>query len=169
MGFIFDLVQCKSVFLSQKWFSSDHLTLYTDASGSLGFAAIFGSNWFVSHWRENTKNYQIAIKELFPIVLAIEVWGEEMQNRKVLFMSDNLAVVQIINKQTSKEITLMKLVRRLVLATLKWNIHFRAKHIPGKYNIAADKLSRFQFQTAFQYMPQLEPNSTPIPESLLEL
>lgn len=159
----------KSVFLSQKWFSSDHLTLYTDASGSLGFAAIFGSNWFVSHWRENTKNYQIAIKELFPIVLAIEVWGEEMQNRKVLFMSDNLAVVQIINKQTSKEITLMKLVRRLVLATLKCNIHFRAKHIPGKYNIAADKLSRFQFQTAFQYMPQLEPNSTPIPESLLEL
>lgn len=159
----------KSVFLSQKWFSSDHITLYTDASGSLGFAAIFGSNWFVSHWRENMENYQIAIKELFPIVLAIEIWGEEMKNKKVLFMSDNLAVVQVINKQTSKEVTLMKLVRRLVLATLKWNIHFRAKHIPGKYNIAADKLSRFQFQAAFQYMPQLEPNPTLIPEPLLEL
>lgn len=35
-------------------------------------------------------------------------------------MSDNLAVVQIINKQSSKEKTLMKLVRRLVLATLKF-------------------------------------------------
>lgn len=33
-----------SIFLSQKWFSSDHLTLYTDASGALCFAAIFVSN-----------------------------------------------------------------------------------------------------------------------------
>lgn len=37
----------------------------------------------------------------------------------------------------------MKLVRRLVLATLKWNIYFRAKHIPGKHNTTADRLSRF--------------------------
>lgn len=28
----------KSVFLPQKWLSSDHLTLYSDASGSVGFA-----------------------------------------------------------------------------------------------------------------------------------
>lgn len=84
-------------------------------------------------------------------------------------MSDNLAVVQIINKQSSKEKTLMKLVRRLVLATLNWNIHFRAKHIPGKHNITADRLSRFQFQAAFQHMTQLNLEQTPIPETLLEL
>lgn len=64
-------------------------------------------------------------------------------------MSDNIAVVQVINKQTLKEVTLIKLVRRLVLATLKWNVHFRAIHIPC--NSAADKLSQFQFETAFQY------------------
>lgn len=40
-------------------------------------------------------------------------------------MSDNLAVVQIINKQSSNQKTIIKLVRHLVLATLKWN----KKHI----------------------------------------
>lgn len=42
-------------------------------------------------------------------------------------MFDNLAVVQIFNKHSSKEKTLMKLVRRLVLETLNWNIHFLSK------------------------------------------
>lgn len=42
----------------------------------------------------------------------------------------------------------MRLIRRLVLATLSYNIHFRAKHIPGKHNVTADRISRFQFQAA---------------------
>lgn len=63
----------------------------------------------------------------------------------------------------------MKLVRRLVLATLKWNIHFRAKHIPGKHNITTGRLSRFQFQVAFQHLPQLDLEQTPVPETLFEL
>lgn len=62
MGFILASLNGKSVFLSQIWFSSDHITLHTDASGSFGFAAIFGLNWFVSHWREQTEKYQIAFK-----------------------------------------------------------------------------------------------------------
>lgn len=51
------------------------------------------------------KNYQITIKELYHIVLAIEIWEEDIKNKKVLFMSDNFVkiVVQIINKQSSKE------------------------------------------------------------------
>ena len=36
----------KSVFLSDNWLSSDHYSLYTDASGSVGYAAVFGRWWF---------------------------------------------------------------------------------------------------------------------------
>lgn len=157
----------KSVFLPQKWLSSDHLTLYTDAAGSLGFAAVLGCEWFASHWDHSHKGFHIAVKELFPIVLAIETWGNSIRNNKVLFMSDNMAVVQIINKQSSKDKTIMRLVRRLVLATLECNIHFRAKHIPGKHNVTADCLSRFQFQAAFQSAPQLNRLQTPIPKTSL--
>jgi hypothetical protein len=33
----------KSVFLSDNWISSDHLKLFTDAPGNIGYAAVFGS------------------------------------------------------------------------------------------------------------------------------
>lgn len=128
-----------------------------------------GQEWFASHWDFLHKDCHITVKELFPIVLAIEIWGSGMENNKILFMSDNMAVVQIINKQTSKDQTIMKLVRRLVLATLKHNIHFRAKHIPGKHNVIADRLSRFQFQAAFQSAPQLNHKQTPIPQTNLAI
>ena len=38
----------------------------------------------------------------------------------------------------------MVFVRRLVLACLKFNILFRARHVPGVKNILADSLSRLQ-------------------------
>ena len=157
----------KSVFLPQKWLSSDHLTLYSDASGLVGFAAILCSEWFASLWFDELRQYQIAIKELFPIVIAMEIWGKELQNKKILFMSDNVSVVQIINKQTSKEKVIMRLIRRLVLSTLRYNIHFRAKHIPGKQNVVADHLSCFKFQAAFSSMPLLNRKQTPIPVTSL--
>lgn len=39
----------------------------------------------------------------------------------MLFMLDNMGVVDIINKQISEEKILTKIVRRLVISTLKYN------------------------------------------------
>ena len=159
----------KSVLLKEDWESSDVTQLFTDASGSVGFAAVFGSKWFAAEWSESLSLMQIAIKELFPIVLALEIWGSEMANKKILFMSDNMAVVEVINKQTSREKNLMHLLRRLVLVCLSKNILFRAKHIPGKYNVIADRLSRLQFQRAREAAPFLDQLATVIPPHLLQI
>lgn len=160
----------KSCFLFQKWISSDVLKLYSDAAGVHGgFAAVFGSKWFVGEWPPDMKDLHITIKELYPIVLAIEIWGKTLENHKVLFMTDNEAVVGIINSTTSKDKVLMKLVRRLVLASMKFNIYFRAKHIAGKSNVVADFLSRFSFQKARQVAPWLSQTPVSVPEHLLSL
>ncbi|KAK3101834.1 hypothetical protein FSP39_006695 [Pinctada imbricata] len=159
----------KSVLFPESWESSDVIRFYTDASGSLGYAAVFGSKWLVGSWFGSMSNLQIAVKELFPIVLSLEIWGNCLCNRKVLFMSDNMAVVQIINKQSSKDKTLMRLVRRLVLTCLRNNIFFKAKHIPGKSNIIADRLSRFQFQEARRLAPFLDKQPTTVPHQLLHI
>lgn len=45
-----------------------------DVLASVGFVAVLGENWFEFRWDNALKHYQIAIKELFPIVLAIEIW-----------------------------------------------------------------------------------------------
>ncbi|XP_062604845.1 uncharacterized protein LOC134266643 [Saccostrea cucullata] len=161
----------KSVILPDIWASAEKQLLFTDASGSLGCAAVLRRNWFALGWDaiKDMSHQQIAIKEMFPIVLALEIWGSYLADRKILFMSDNLAVVHAINKQTCKEKTLMKLVRRLVLVTLSQNILFKAKHIPGKSNTLADHLSRFKFQEAFRIAPHLNPSQTVVPKDLLSI
>jgi hypothetical protein len=50
-----------------------------------------------------------------------------------------------------------------VIGTLSYNIVFRAKHIAGKSNIVADKLSRFHFQKARQVAPWLNLTPAEIP------
>lgn len=159
----------KSVLLPEIWSSSDKELLFTDASGSLGFAAVLGSKWFALGWEKvpGLTKCQIAIKELFPIVVALELWGTVLRNKKILFMTDNMAIVYAINKQTCKDKGLMKLIRRLVLQALSHNILFRAKHIAGKSNTLADHLSRFKFQEAFQVAPHLNRTQTNVPNSLL--
>ena len=63
----------------------------------------------------------------------------------------------------------MKLIRRLVLVTLKHNIFFKSEHIPGKLNITADYLSRFKFQDAFRSAPYLNTTPTILPVHRLDI
>ena len=89
-----------------------------------------------------------------------------MTNRCILFYTDNEALVHVINKNTSKDKTLMVFVRKLVLICLHYNIHFRARHVPGIYNELADSLSRLQVEKFRRLAPQVQPSPTPIPLDL---
>ena len=128
----------KSFFLSLRWETSKSLNLFTDGAGSLGYVAIFGAHWFFGEWPDGWKNFNITVLEFFPIVLAVEIWGSIMRDRCIVFFSDNQAVVEIINRQTSKDRYVMALLRHFVLCTLKYNILFNAKHIAGSLNRQGD-------------------------------
>jgi hypothetical protein len=60
------------------------LKLFTDASGNIGYAAVFGSWWFANYWTKSLHCHQIAVKELFPIVIALELWGKYMVNSNLI-------------------------------------------------------------------------------------
>lgn len=158
----------KSLFLSDTWATSEILRFYTDAS-QLGFSAIFNRRWFYGTWPVGFENYHITIKELFPIVLAVETWGHLLQNQCIEFYTDNEAVSKIINRQTSKDATLMKLLRQLVLRTLKYNILFRSRHIFGRLNNSADALSRLQIKRFKRLAPDLNEETDPINVVALDL
>ena len=145
-----------------------YLDLYTDASGSIGFGAYFKGHWTNGSWPAGVQSapLHITFKELFPIVIAIFLWGNNFKNCKVLFHCDNIAVVSIINKQTSKDQASMHLVRSLVDVCLRKNIVFKARHIPGLNNDIADSLSRYQFPRFRRLAPQADKEATPIPDSL---
>lgn len=85
-----------------------------------------------------------------------------MSNKRIQFHSDNIAVVYIINKKTSKDPVLMKLLRRLVVQAMKFNILFEAVHILGMLNTLADKLSRFHLKDIEREVPYLAKRSTDV-------
>ncbi|XP_033106175.1 uncharacterized protein LOC117108307 [Anneissia japonica] len=62
-----------SVFLNNNWLISDQIWLFTDASGTIDCAAVLGKKWFAFEWPFQLSHHQIAVKELFPIVLALEI------------------------------------------------------------------------------------------------
>ena len=99
--------------------------------------------------------------ELFPVLVAISVWGPLLANRRILFHIDNQAVVRIINKISSKSPQVMALVRRLVLDTLNFNIIFRDEYINTKINAVVDSISRCQWRH-FRF-PQADTEPTPLP------
>ena len=130
-------------FLSDRWDNSFTLDLYTDAAASKGYGAIFGKYWFGGAFPPGWKDFNITFLELFPIVLVVHIWGSHISNCRVLFFTDNSALVDIINNQTSKHKSVTVLLRDLVLSCLSYNILFRAQHVPSLQNSQADNISRF--------------------------
>lgn len=154
----------RSFFLEDFWDSSNQLELYTDAAGSLGFGPVFGGQWCYGKWPDNWLNQNIAILEFYPIVLSLYLWGHQMQNRCILFLTDNEALVYVINKQSCKDKNLMFFVRKLVLVCLQNNILFKTKHVRGVCNTLADSLSRLQVDTFKRLAPvHMEHEPTDIP------
>ena len=110
-------------------------------------------------WQKKGYTSDITVLELFPIVVAIFTWGEELRNKKICFRSDNMSVSHIINKMSSKSDTVMVLLRNLTIKCLQKNIVIKAEHVPGVNNSITDALSRFQMDK----FRLLAPNANPEP------
>ena len=151
------------LFLDQALTMAHDINLFTDASGSIGYGAIFGTHWFCGPWSAWWINHNITLLELYPVVLALEVWGPLLSQKRILLHTDNQALVAVLQKQSSKEPLVMVLVRRLVLCCLKHNLVLTAEHIAGKDNTIADALSRLQMVRFRELSPQADQDPTPIP------
>lgn len=157
----------RAFFLDDLWVTSTSLELFTDAAGSKGYGAVFGRKWFYGSWPESWSSLNITFLEFFPIIIALHIWGPTMANKCICFVTDNSALVEVINRQTSKNKLIMLLVRDLVLTSLEYNILFRARHIAGIHNSRADFLSRLQVKQFKQIFPEADEMPTQVPDSLL--
>ena len=96
----------------------------SDASGTIGYGAFLGSEWFNGHWLSSKLPLSIAYKELFPVVLSAHIWSHLWSRKRILFRVDNEAVVHMLNSRTSKDPNLMHLLRRLLLLAAHQNFTF---------------------------------------------
>ena len=144
----------KSLYREQLFQSDSAVEIFTDASGSLGFAAVMGRLWFSGTWPSSWWQAQnIFLLELIPVFLALSTWADTLANKIVILRVDNEALVHVLNKQTSKDEKVMFLIRKLVLLCLRRNIQIRAVHIFGAENLLADALSRQKIEQFFYLFP----------------
>jgi len=157
------------------WTSNNVLELFTDAAGNpdLGCAAYFSGKWVQFRWPKDWANMEfmtdLSFLELIPIILALYCWLDHFSIMKILFRTDNEALVSVINKRTAKSKWVMKLVRPLVLFTLCNQTQFKAKHIPGKNNVIADSLSRFQMNRFREVAKKADQMPAQVPIKFLDL
>ena len=131
----------KTVILRQPWILSPDIKFSSDAS-STGFGGTYGSSWIQGTWPPSWEGLAIAVKEIYPIHVLIELFGHKVKNNRIIIYCDNIAIVTIVNKLGSRCPYIMAILRALVLNLLRHNITLLARFIPGKDNFLADLLSR---------------------------
>ena len=150
------------------FFINDNITiaadirLFTDATPS-SFGGFFDNRWFQGKFPTSILDEQtsMAFFELYPIVMACIIWGQNWTRHRILFYCDNLATVEIINKGRSKNSSIMKLMRKLTFHSALNNYVIHAKHIAGVDNSIADAISRYQMTRFRMLAPYADEKPTP--------
>jgi len=162
-----------SVFHDRFWLTNTEAELFSDSAASVGFGVYFRGSWtharWPNEWHESGLTANICLLEFFPLLVAIHIWGQELRNKKIIFYSDNVAVVQAVNSMTSKSEDMMVLLRSFTLQCLHFNLLAKAAHIPGSNNCITDSLSRFQMERFRKLAPQAKGEPEPVPQHLWQI
>ena len=86
---------------------------------------------------------------------------------KILFHIDNKSVVDSINSGLPKDKHLAFLVRRLAILSMQYSFKYKAVHVPGRENVAADSLSRLNLEFFRNIHPTADPVPTEVPSMLI--
>ena len=79
---------------------------------------------------------RIMAKELIPIIFSGAVWGPLFSKRSIELHCNNKSLVDAINKGSSRDETVMHLLRCLWFFTAIFNIKITTSHIPGVTYVA---------------------------------
>ena len=94
------------------------------------------------------------------IVVVLKIWANQWSNKKLRIKCDNMAVVEVLTSGRTRDPVLALCARNVWLISAMYNISIHIEHIPGKNNVIADLLSRFQFdnvswQALYQHVPNV--------------
>ncbi len=131
---------------------ADSLVLRCDAS-EIGYGATLCTHWVAQPWSKRqleqawrTKATSSTWLEAAGIVSAISAFAnrpdQPLRGKRLTLYTDNTALVQLLNKFTSRAPGLMDLTYSLLLIRARFSFAFRAFHVPREQNIMADTLSR---------------------------
>lgn len=159
-------------FLVKQQVTQESLELFADASGAKGngFGCVFGSHWTFGSWSQTSifqhTNPNIALLELYAIVVAVELWAKQLKGKFIVLRSDNSATVSCINSMKSEIPAAQSLLKHLAINSLLNQLFFKAVHVRGVDNGPSDLLSRGKILAFKKLCPAADPCFTQLPPAL---
>ena len=147
------------------------LRLFTDAS-DLGLGCMYGSHWVSAGWPDKwtpSPRCHINVRELFAVWAAVFTWGEQWANKEVVIFSDNQTTVDVWNTGSCSDNLMMAIIRAIFFKAARSNLNIVLSYIPGKENVDADLLSRFQVDEFLQRNPEADLQPTILAEAVWTL
>ena len=83
----------RTLFLFPKWEKAPGMFVTSDVASNIGFGAYHNDESFAQKWPEEAASLNIAIKEMIPIVVAANMWGNSWQRKRIAFKCDMLVIV----------------------------------------------------------------------------
>ena len=119
------------------------LQIFTDASNE-GWGTHLDGHTARGTWSLPESKLHINHLELKAVFLALKEFRTLCCNKTILIATDNTTVVAYINKEGGgmKSGSLCALLWRILSWCTSQQVTLRARHIPGRLNVIADKLSR---------------------------
>ena len=133
------------------------LQIFTDTSKE-GWGAHLNERTARGTWSLPESKLHINHLELKAVVLALKEFQDLCSNNIVLVVTDNTTVVAYINKEGGmKSGSLCALLWRILSWCTRKQATLKARHIPGRLNVIADKLSRLDqtIQTEWSLHPEV--------------
>ena len=155
-------------FFTRVFTTSQDLQLYTDASG-IGLGGVFRNAWFSISLPTKFRDFHINVLELLAVVAAVFAWGPQLQDSAIKFFTDNMCIVQVWSRGSSKDHHILALLRALFFFCATKNIHLQFFHVPGKHNTYADALSRLQVTKFRQLHPHANTDPSPVPGNVWDI
>ena len=117
------------------------LQIFTDASKE-GWGAQLNERTARGTWSIPESKLHINHLELKAVFLALKEFQDLCSNNIVLVATDNTTVVAYIKEGGMKLGSLCALLGRILSWCTRKQVTLKARHIPGRLNVIADKLSR---------------------------
>ena len=133
------------------------LQIFTDASKE-GWGAHLNEHMARGSWSLPESKLHINYLELKAVLLALQEFQALCMNKVVLVATDNTTVVAYINKEGGmKSGPLCALLWRILTWCTRNQVTLKARLIPGRLNVIADKLSRLgqTIQTEWSLNPEI--------------
>lgn len=132
------------------------LQLTTDASAKSWGGMIVDSPYKAQgFWDQQTAQLHSNAKEMLAVLLTIKSLLPMLKGKSIQILSDSITTCAFINFQGGAIKTLDIIARNIWDLAIRNNINIQAKHLAGKLNVEADRLSRLPAQYEWFMHPSL--------------